>query len=321
MVEIINLNRLDRYREIFRRNEKLGRNVPKTYALCYCKFGMHPIPSGLNGIPSHDSNLTLYLKIRTVTLSRPSYCIGYAANTGDKETVMLWPWGFLIFFFIVFIATSFLFGWVRAADMVGREAVRRNLRYILLSMLLGCAFSFVILFLGKYRWVCLDILVLVDISIRGLTWFFHKKEFGNLLINIGRTSINKYYFSFGVPYALFVTLTTCLLFVQMPGEIRQSLTLEIISQFGFGWISVILPLAYGFSGLEFRENGICFMFIFLNWRRINSYNWEKSKPNVLTVWFKPRFPLFPGFMSIPIPTKHCDVVSQILDEQLPGGKL
>lgn len=163
--------------------------------------------------------------------------------------------------------------------------------------------------------------MLVSIIVWWLIWFFRKKEFGDLLINIGRTSINKYYFSFGVPYALLVTLSTCLLFVQMPVEIRQSLILEIISQLGFGWISAILFLAYGFSGLEFRENGICFMFTFLNWRRVKSYNWEKSKPNVLTIWFKPRFPLLPGFISIPIPTKHCDVVSQILDEQLSGGKL
>jgi hypothetical protein len=235
---------------------------------------------------------------------------------------MVWLWGFLIFFFfIVSIATSFWFGWVRAADMVGREAVRRNLRYILLTMLIGCPFSFVIFFLGKPAWVSLQILVLVGISAWLLIWFFRKKEFGDLLINIGQTPINKYYLLCGVPYALFVTLGTCLLFVQMPVEIRQGLILEIISQLGYGWISAILFLAYGFSGLEFRENGICFMFIFLNWRRVNSYNWEKSKPNVLTVWFKPRFPLFPGFMSIPIPIKHRDVVSQILDEQLPGKKL
>jgi hypothetical protein len=236
---------------------------------------------------------------------------------------MVWvlAWGFLIFFFIVLIATSFWFGWVRAADMVGREAVRRNLRYILLSMLLGCPVSFVIYFLGKYRWVYLDILLLVGMSIWGLIWVSRKKEFGDLLINIGRTSINKYYLSFSVPYALFITLTTCLLLIQMPREIRQDLILEIISQFGYSWILAILFLAYGLSGLEFRKNGICFMFIFLNWRRVNSYNWEKSKPNVLTVWFKPRFPLFPGFMSIPIPIKHRDVVSQILDEQLPGKKL
>jgi hypothetical protein len=236
---------------------------------------------------------------------------------------MVWvlAWGFLIFFFIVLIATSFWFGWVRAADMVGREAVRRNLRYILLSMLLGCPFGLVVSFSGKYRWVCLDILMLVGMSIWGRIWVSRKKEFGDLLINAGQTSINKYYFSFGVPYTLLLTLTTCLLLIQMPGEIRQSLILEMISQFGYLWIWAILFFAYGLSGLEFRENGICFMFIFLNWRRINSYNWEKSKPNVLTVWFKPRFPLFPGFWSIPIPIKHRDVVSQILDEQLPGKKL
>jgi hypothetical protein len=235
---------------------------------------------------------------------------------------MVWvlAWGFFIFFFIVLIATSFWFGWVRAVEMVGREVVRRSRCYILLAMLIGFAFSFVIFFLGKPAWVSLQILVLIGISTSLLIWFFRKKEFGDLLINIGQTPINKYYLLGGVLYALFLTLGTCLLFVQMPVGIRLNLILETISKFGYGWIAAILFLAYGFSGLEFRENGICFMFIFLNWRRINSYNWEKSKPNVLTVWFEPRFPLFPGFMSIPIPIKHRDVVSQILDERLPGKK-
>lgn len=236
---------------------------------------------------------------------------------------MVWLWSFLIFFFfIVVIATSFGFGYVKAVDMVGREAARRNLRYIVLSTLVACAFGLVIPFLGKYGWVILNILFSVGFSVWLLTWFFRKKEFGDLLINIGRTSINKLFLWFGVFYALSITLMTWRLSVQISVGIPQSTSLEIqISQLVFCWIVVIFFLANGLSSLEFRKNGICFMFTFFNWRRVNSYNWEKSKPNVLTIWFKPRFPLFPGFMSMPIPTKHRDVVSQILDERLPGKKL
>jgi hypothetical protein len=239
---------------------------------------------------------------------------------------MVWHWFYLIFFFfVVLIATSFWFGYVTAEDLVGREVAERNLRYFLPTMLLACAFGLIIPSLGEYGRVILHILISVGISVWLLTWFFRKKESGDLLINIGQTLINKFFFWLGLFYASYITLMTWRLSAQISVGIPQSTNLEIqISYLVLCWLMVILALALGLGGLEFRVNGICFMLTFFNWQRVNSYKWEKSQLNVLnvlTIWFKPRFPLLPGFLSTPIPTKHRDVVSQILDEQLPGKKL
>jgi hypothetical protein len=236
---------------------------------------------------------------------------------------MVWLWGFLIFFFfIVFISIPIWFGYLRAVDMVGREAARRHLRHVLPVLLLTFILGFVITFLGEQGWISLYIFGAIGTSVWLLTWFFRKKESGYLLINIGRTSINKSLLWMGMFYALFTILLTWLFFVQISAGLPPSTSLEVrISQLAFIWVSAIFLLTSGLSHLEFRENGICFMLTFFNWQRVTSYNWEPSKPNTLTIWFKPRFPLIPKFISIPIPTKHRDVVSQILHERLPEKNL
>jgi hypothetical protein len=161
-----------------------------------------------------------------------------------------------------------------------------------------------------------------------VSWFFRKKESGDLLINLGRTSVNKRFFWTGVLQAPLVIVWTWRVFDHVLVEIPQrtslaSLELQI-SLLVLSLVGAISYLALGLSSLEFRENGICFMFLFLNWQSINSYNWDKSKPTLLIIRFKSRFllsPVFTKIRSIPIPTKHRDVVSQILDERLPGKKL
>jgi len=230
---------------------------------------------------------------------------------------------FLIFlFFIVFLAASIWFGYARAVDMVGREVAQRNLRHTLPNILIWFALALIISLLGNYGWVSLNILGSIGCCVLLLTWFFRKKEFGSLLINTGRTSINKLSFWLAVCFALSAIHTTWVMFVQVLGELPPSTNLEVlISQLVFYWVLAIYFLALGLSRLEFRENGICFMLTFLKWQRVNSYNWEQSKPNTLTIRFKPRFSLVPGFLSMPIPTKHREAVNQILDERLPGKNL
>ncbi len=176
------------------------------------------------------------------------------------------------------------------------------------------------------------LLLLLRASVWLLTWFFCKRESGDLLINIGRTVINKYCFWGGVLFPLILISITWQLFFHLLGELfvhglggfSQSTSLEnylgalLFLVFSCG--VPILLFALGLSRLEFRENGICFMFTFINWQKVNSYSW-KLKPNQLTIWFKPDFPLFAGIMNLPIPTKHRDIVSQILNERLPGKNL
>jgi hypothetical protein len=207
--------------------------------------------------------------------------------------------------------------------MIGHEAARRNLRYAVPWLLFGFALAFTIPLFGRYGWVSFYILYAVGISIWLISWFFRKQEAGALLIDIGRTSQNKFVFWIGLFEVAVAVLQTWLFFMLVSNGIPKYTSLELeISRLVFWWSVASFFVAIGLNKLELRENGICFMYSLIKWQRINSYDWELVKPNVLTIRFKPRFPLSPGSMSIAIPEEHKkDVVSHILDEQLPGKSL
>jgi hypothetical protein len=234
---------------------------------------------------------------------------------------MAWFWGFLIFF-VVLMAGSFWFGYVAAERMVGREAARRTLRYTMPWLLFGFALAFVIPLLGKYGWVSFYILYAAGISAWLISWFFRKQEAGSLLADIGRNSQNKFIFWIGLIEVAVAVLQTWLFFTLVSNGVPEYTSPELeISKLVFWWSFASFYIAIGLNKLEFRENGTCFMYSFIKWQRISSYTWEPTKPNVLTIRFKPLFPLLPGFMSIAIPTKHKNVVDRILDERLPGKNL
>jgi hypothetical protein len=236
---------------------------------------------------------------------------------------MTWFWGFLIFF-LVLMAISLGVGYAIAEEMIGREAAQRNLRYVLPWLLFGFAIAFLISLFGKYGWVSLYILYAVGIIIWLLNWFFQKQEAGVLLLDIGKNAQNKLLFWVGLLDVAVAGFMTWLFFEQVSRGLPQYSSLGTeASKLVFWWSFAIFFMLLGLSKLEFRENGTCFMFSFIAWQRVKSYNWEQSKPNTLTIRFKPRYPLFlfPGFMSMAIPAKHRDAVSHILNERLPDKNL
>lgn len=214
-------------------------------------------------------------------------------------------------------------------EYIGREAVNRNLRltmrYALVGALIGYPsrfmFSNLDSFIGDYRGVSFNIFMAGVITTWTAIWIYSKgtKKFGNLLFNMGRPPLNKDCFWIGINCLVIVSSETWRFYLELPTDVKQSV-LKGIGELGLLWILTILLLTYGLSGIEFREKGICFMFVFLNWKRINNYNWEKSKSNILTLWFDPYFPLVQEHLTINIPKKDKDVISEILDEQLPGKK-
>lgn len=234
---------------------------------------------------------------------------------------MGWFWGFLIFC-VVLMAGSLWFGYVAAERMVGREAARRKLRYTIPSLLFGFALALVIPLLGKYGWVSFYILYSIGIGAWLISWFFRKQEAGSLLADTGRSSQNKFMFWIGLIEVAVAVLQTWLFFTLVSNGVPKYTSLEMeVSKLIFWWSFASFFIAIGLNKLEFRENGICFMYSFIKWQRINLYKWEPTKPNVLTIRVKPLFPLLPGFMSIAIPAKHKDVADGILDERLRGKKL
>lgn len=234
---------------------------------------------------------------------------------------MTWFLGFLIFF-LVLMAISLGVGYAIAEEMIGREAAQRNLRYVIPWLLFGFAIAFLISLFGKYGWVSFYILYAVGISIWLLSWFFRKQEAGVLLLDIGKNAQNKLLFWVGLFEVAIAAFMTWWFFEQVSRGLPRYSSLEIeVSRLAFWWSLAIFFMALGLRKLEFREKGICFMFSFIAWQRVKSHNWEQSKPNTLTLRFKPRYPLLPGFMSMAIPAKHRDAVSHILNERLPNKNL
>lgn len=238
-------------------------------------------------------------------------------------------WVPLIYFLV---STAMLLGIGYPADkgMLGREAAQRNLRYVLpLWGLFGLAITFLLPLFGKYDWVnfyIFNLVVVIGFSIWLLSWFSRKQEAGVVLLDVGRTTKNKRLLWVGL---FEVALAGSMIFKQVLREFSPHSSLVAkTSSLGFWWSFalnfMIIGLSFivlGLSKLEFRENGICFLSSFIVWQRVNSYNWEQSKPNTLTIRFKPRYPLFPPFMSMAIPAKHQDAVSHILKERLPEKNL
>lgn len=225
----------------------------------------------------------------------------------------------LVLILVVLIAAAIWVGHLEAERKIGREAARRNLHctipWVLLS---GFALVFVISLLERYSWVIFCILFVAAIGAELISWFFKKQKAGSLLVDLGKTSKNKsdlWLGLFGVAVAVF---QTWFFFTLVSHEVPESISLksEIFKLFWW-WFFAVHSTARSLDKLEFRENGICFMGAFIRWQRINSYAWEPDKPNVLTIRFKPRFPLVPGFMSITIPEQHKRGVGDILNERLP----
>jgi hypothetical protein len=156
-----------------------------------------------------------------------------------------------------------------------------------------------------------------------LIWSFQKQKAGILLLNIGENeNLWMTQAELILAYIFLVGYNTWSLFEQaLRGNLQYASLVTKISDPAF-WLSLAIGfILQEFSRTEFRSNGICIYFWFIPWRRIKSYNWEPSKPNILTIQYKPRFPLFSTWMSSPIPTQSQEAVDRILNERLQDKSL
>ncbi|MGK7926837.1 MAG: DUF5673 domain-containing protein, partial [Spirulina sp.] len=189
-------------------------------------------------------------------------------------------------------------------------------------MLLGLAIACSISLFGKYGWVSFCIFYAVGVGILILSWVFQKQKAGILLLDIGKNAQNKFFLWIGLFEVVGASIMTWSFFEGVSQGFLQSASLSTeVAQLTLFWSFAVFFVALGLNKLELREKGICFMSSFIAWQRIESYSWEKLKPNTLTIRFQPRYPLFPGFMSMAIPARHKDAVSHILNERLPDKNL
>ncbi|HEY9301199.1 MAG TPA: hypothetical protein VIQ31_33530 [Phormidium sp.] len=217
----------------------------------------------------------------------------------------------VLIFWVIFIAG----GYIAEEKRVGSKVARRNSLYIPFWLLFGLPLVSMMPFLLLFE---------ASITAWFFSWFFRKQKAGALLVDIGRTSKISSPIILMVWIAFFAALVykIWLFFHPFEDGVSQYSNLEqdtsIIAYF---WNTAISITAIGLNNLELRENGICSMYSLIKWQKISSYAWEPTKPNVLTIRFKQKIPLWPRYMSMVIPEKHKGVVSHILDEQITDKSL
>ena len=233
-------------------------------------------------------------------------------------------WVFLIFFIFFVLASSLGVGYTKAKGTIGREAAQRNLRFTILSLLALFTIYFLIFrnygISGCTIFSSVTLSTLVGVWLLG--WISQKQKAGSLLLDVGRNPQYKFMLWVGLLEAAVAALQTLVLFSQVSQKLPLYMSLkEGVFQVIFYWSFAIYLIASGLSRLEFRENGTCFMYSLIVWQRVNSYKWEQTRPNILTIRFKPWFSFFPGIVSMNIPAKHRNTVSQILNERVPNQNL
>jgi hypothetical protein len=228
-------------------------------------------------------------------------------------------------FWVLFFLLAFILGisYISTADMMGHEVAQRTIRLTLILFLLLIPLGFLLYLLGDYGLVGFQIFVAVTVIISLLSWPFRKQKAGILLLDIGKNEdLWVAQVGLGLAYSAFVGHNAWSFFRQAStGNLQYASLVTKGVDFAL-WFSLgILWIFQGFSKTEFRTNGICTYFRFISWRRMKSYNWEPSKPNILTIRYKPRFPLFPTWMSWPIPIRYKEALNQILNERLQDKSL
>ncbi|MEO0349279.1 MAG: hypothetical protein AAF282_04430 [Cyanobacteria bacterium P01_A01_bin.15] len=150
-----------------------------------------------------------------------------------------------------------------------------------------------------------------------LSWPLRSRKAGGLLLNAGRTWHNKLLFWIGileVGVAAVITWVSLVAISDLPDTPEP---MAQLSKVLFWWTFAVFLLSVGLNRLELRENGMCFLYTFVPWRRMKAYTWETSAPNTLTVRIKPRLPLLSGYMSIRVPKSCRDDVDQVLQTHVP----
>jgi Domain of unknown function (DUF5673) len=176
--------------------------------------------------------------------------------------------------------------------------------------------------LKDYGFAILQVLISVILFIGLLSLPFRKKKSGILLLDIGRSEVWAASLLLGLGW-LGTTVSNILSFFNhistgFPQDTNLATEVSKLACYGsFSIFWILLAL----SKTEFRKNGIWLGIRLIKWQRIKSYKWESSKPNILTIRYKPNFPFFFGWMILPISPQYREDVSRILNERLPNETL
>ncbi|MBD2211923.1 hypothetical protein H6G27_18915 [Nostoc linckia FACHB-104] len=207
--------------------------------------------------------------------------------------------------------------YIATTRAVGYQNASRELLYALPWFLVYFILGFFVSRLINYESLSFLIVYAVFLAISLiylLTWNWRKQQAGYLLLDSGFVLRNKRLVWLSlITMALAAFYSTLFIDAALSGV---SLHDNVHNSYFTGaiilWTSVILLISRGFSRLEFRENGICYMFSLLKWEKLRSYRWEKSGNNVLIVGFDPSFFLVRSYWRLVIPVTDKDAVNEII---------
>lgn len=146
-----------------------------------------------------------------------------------------------------------------------------------------------------------------------LSWPVRKRKAGHLLLNAGRTWHNKMLFWIGIAeiaVAAVITWVSVVTLTDLP-DISSAIA-PAFTKISFWWMVALFIVSVGLNKLELRENGLCFLYTAIPWRRMTSYTWETSYPDILTIRVQPRLLLLPRLMRIRIPAAHRHEIDRIV---------
>ena len=200
---------------------------------------------------------------------------------------------------------------------VGSKAAARDFRqgigFMGVIILIGVG---VYLFLpGIWRWETGSILMIVLVCAFIFTWLRHKKQAGSVLVDLGRTKLQKGLLFGGGCFVVSSIGSVVTSFLDAEGV----LGIKEVS-FGLLWLfSGVVMFLQGLSHLEIRKGGIFYLGNFFKWEKIESHVWEGENGLTLTLLVRKLLP-FGRTLSLPIPANHKEAVENLLERYVPSEK-
>ena len=227
-------------------------------------------------------------------------------------------WLFLLCFIGLFLAVLGIVYGIRRHEIGHTAAARDLLRGLVVIGVM------IIVFFGLFRllpvswgdraWVTVQFSLSVVFWAHIVTWPRRKRQAGAVLLDLGRSSMHKFYLVVG-----------CFVLIGI-GSVRDALSeaggeigIDAISLSLFHLSVVALLLFSGLSGWKVRERGILHFDCLVKWKHIESYAWGGNGGHTtLALRIRRRLPFF-GTLRLRVPSTHKDALDSLLAEHVPSA--
>lgn len=224
--------------------------------------------------------------------------------------------------FLGFIAIALAIGYGICRLLLGPQAAARNLLYAGPWLLFGAVLAIALSLAGRFGLVGLYALYTGGVLFWLMSWPVRKRPAGNLLHSIGPTSQNKILLWVGLFQVGLAIAMTLLLLDRVTGGLVTGLGIASgIIQILFWWSLALLFILLGRSNLEIREQGLCYLYAWQPWVRVEAFGWDDDKPNTLILKLLPRSFISRRFITLNIPSEQKTIVDDLIDDYLAEADL